>query len=501
VETLPQSGEQAVRAQKRTRSGPGVVGRARGRSQWCVEIALGLLTLLGLILLMRDWGLDDPYITFRYARNLLEGHGFVYNVGQRTLSTSAPLYGLLLAMLGHLWDDLPALSKVLSALALIASAALLLGLSASRGQRVPGMIAALLLSLSPQLISTFGVETCFYVMLILGGFFAYDLSHNLLAAVLLALATMVRPDAALAVVAIALIHLARRRPIPWRAATLYAALTSVWFLGLWFYFGSPLPVTLTAKQQQGQMAISTRFWDGLLALIGEYARDPRYWLPGALAVLGVGQVARRRPHWLPLLLWTGLYILGYSLLGVSRYFWYYAPLLPALVVLVAEGAATLLRSLPRLGLPRLATVGASGLLLLALLGPLVAGVLSSSWSTDPRLQVYRETGQWLEAHTPPGASIGLLEVGIVGYYAQRPMIDFAGLIHPEIARRFTATMTYQESAAWTIQTYEPDYVLLHQGSFSDVADSDWFQSACLPLHDFANQQHLWLTLYQCSEVP
>lgn len=488
-------------AQERDRSRPGVVGRARARSQGRVEVALGILTLLWLILLMRNWGFDDPYITFRYARNLLEGHGFVYNVGQRTLSTTAPLYGLLLAMLGHLWDDLPALSNILSAFALVTSAALLLCFSASRGQRVPGMIAALLLSLSPLLVRTLGVETCFSVMLILGGFLAYDRSQDLLAAVLLALATMVRPDGVLAVVAIAFVHLSRRRPVPWRAATLYAALTGAWFLGLWLYFGSPLPMTLTTKQQQGQLAISTRFWDGLLTMIGEFGRNPLYWLHGALALLGLGQIARQSRHWLPLLLWTGLYILGYSLLGVSRYFWYYAPLLPAFVVLVAEGTALLLCALPRLGLTRLATVGTSGLLLIALLGPLTAEVLAGSWGTDPRLEVYREAGQWLEAHTPPEASVGLLEVGIIGYYARRPMIDFAGLIHPEIARRFTTSTTYQGAAAWTIQTYQPDYVLLHQGPFSGIADKDWFRSVCVPLHDFANQQHLWLTLYQCSEVP
>lgn len=248
------------------------------------------------------------------------------------------------------------------------------------------------------------------------------------------------------------------------------------------------------------MAISTRFWGGLLDLIREYGRDPVYWMHGALALLGLGRVATRARHWLPLLIWTALYILGYSLLGVSKYFWYYAPLLPAFVVLVAEGAAGLLRALLRIGLHRLATAGLTGLLLITLLPPLVAGVLAGSWNTDPRLGVYREIGQWLEAHTPSEASIGLLEVGIVGYYARRPVVDFAGLIQPEVARRFTASTTYQESATWTIQKYEPDYVLLHQGPFSGIAGSDWFQSTYAPLREFANPQHLWMTLYQHHRV-
>ncbi|MFN2225770.1 MAG: hypothetical protein ACK2UY_05675 [Anaerolineae bacterium] len=471
-------------------------------------MALGLLALIGLILLMRDWGFDDPYITFRYARNLSEGQGFVYNVGQRTLSTTAPLYALLLALLGRVWHDLPALSNVLSAAALVSSAAFLLLLSESRGRRVPGMIAALLLSLSPYLVWTFGAETCFSVMLILGGFYAYERSRYALAGGLLAMATMARPDGVLAAAAVALVHLARRRPIPWRAAILSVALTGVWFLGLWLYFGSPLPVTLMVKQQQGQMTISTQFWGGLMALIREYGRDPIYWLHGALALLGLGQVVTRARHWLPLLIWTAFYIAGYTLLGVSKYFWYYAPLLPAFVVLVAEGAAALLRAVGRIRLPRPAAIGLAGLLVITLLAPLVAGVLAGHWSTDPRLETYREIGQWLEAYTPPGASVGLLEVGIVGYYAQRPVVDFAGLIQPEVARRFTPSTTYQESATWTIQDYEPDYVLLHQGLFAGIIDSDWFRASYEPRHEFANRQNLWLTLYErrraslgLSEVP
>ncbi len=498
MEKLPRSGKQPIGAiEGRSLR---IAGRTEEHARWRIEIALGLLTLVGLVVLMSHWGFDDPYITFRYSQNLLEGNGFVYNVEQRTLSTTAPLYGLLLAPLGRLWADLPALSNVLSALALVSSAAFLLLLSASHGQRTPGMIAALLLSLSPLLVRTFGAETCFSVMLILGGFYAYDRSRYMAAGALLALATMARPDGALAALAVALVHLAHRRPIPWQAAILYAAMTGAWFLGLWLYFGNPLPVTLMVKQQQGQMAISTRFWAGLGNVIRNYSREPLYWLHGALALIGLTQVATRARYWLPLLTWTALYILAYTLLGVSRYFWYYAPLLPAFVILVAEGAAALLRALQRAGMPRLVTIGATGLLLIALLGPLMTGVLAGSWAADPRLELYREIGQWLEAHTPAGASIGLLEVGIIGYYARRPVVDFAGLIQPEVARRFTAATTYQESATWTIQTYQPDYVLLHQGAFSGIAASEWFQSAYAPLRDFANQQHMWLTIYQHNRV-
>jgi hypothetical protein len=462
-------------------------------------MVLGLLTLVGLIALMGRWGYDDPFITYRYADNLRAGRGFVYNVGQQTLSTTAPLYAILLAGLGLLWADLPSLSNTLSALSLVLAAACLWGLAREQGQETAGLIAALLLTLTPLMLTTFGAETCLYVAWILGGLYAFSRSRLAWTAVLLALATMVRPDGLIVAAVVGVYHLLRHRTVPWRPVALYAGLIGLWVLGLWLYFGSPLPVTLLTKQQQGQMDISTRFGAGFLSMVRRYLRLPLYWPYGALILVGLIRVTTRARHWLPLLLWTGFYFLAYTLMGVSRYFWYYAPLVPGILVLVAEGAAASLQGLGRIRLPQPAHLGAAGLLIMILLAPQVAGVLETGWRSDPRLEVYTEIGEWLHSQTPAQASVGALEVGIIGYFSQRFMIDFAGLIQPEVARRFTPTTTYQESAAWTIQTYQPDYVVLQPDAFANVTGSPWFQSAYVPLRDFSNQQDQWLTVYGRDE--
>ena len=470
-------------------------------------VALGLLTLSGLLLFGR-WGFDDPYITLRYARNLLAGHGFVYNVGQRTLSTTAPLYAILVAGLGLIWSDLPTVSNILSALSVVLSAACLFAWSQGHDQPATGMIAALLLSLSPLLVPTLGAETCFYVMLILGGFYAYDRSRMNLAAGTLALAMMVRPDGFVAAVALGLYHLIRRRPVPWRPVILYTALVAGWYAALWLYSGSPVPITLQAKQLQGQMAISTRFGPGFLDLLRQFGQEPLYWLHGVLAIIGIGQVVARARHWAPLLLWTVLYFTAYTALGVSRYFWYYAPLAPAFAVLVAEGAVAVIRSLARLSSSRMLMIGLAGLLLVILVAPLVMGMIWAGWYSDPRLDVYREIGEWLAAHTPSGASVGALEVGIIGYYADRTMIDFVGLIQPDVARRLTPTSTYEDSAAWAIETYRPDYIVLPASAFPGLVESDGFLAAYAPVRDFVShpsrlqsRQPLWLTLHRRREGP
>ncbi|MDP6777925.1 MAG: hypothetical protein QGI83_14300, partial [Candidatus Latescibacteria bacterium] len=56
--------------------------------------------------------MDDPYITYRYARNIAEGHGFIYNPGESVLGTTAPLYALILALGGQVTDNYPLLSSI-----------------------------------------------------------------------------------------------------------------------------------------------------------------------------------------------------------------------------------------------------------------------------------------------------------------------------------------------------------------------------------------------------
>lgn len=355
-------------------------------------LAAGVLTLLGLFAYLDHWGNDDPYITYRYSANLLKGEGPVYNEGQRVLSTTAPLYALLLAGLGLLGLELPLLSNAVGTMALLLSAWVLYRWADGRGDGHVGIVAALLLTMSSYLLWSLGAESNVYTLLILLGLVAYDRDRLYGAAVALALAAMVRPDGVVAALAVSLIHLVRRRSIPWKPLFLYVALVGLWYAGLWFYYGLPIPVTLAAKQKQGQMNISQGFGDGFVALIAARMRQPLWWAHGLAILIGLGRVVSKRRYWLILLSWTLLYFSSFTLLQVSRYPWYYAPLAPAGAVLAAEGAIQILRWLARFRTHPAVRAALMGLALIALLVPAANGALGAAWTPDPRLSVYRETG-------------------------------------------------------------------------------------------------------------
>ena len=79
---------------------------------------------------------DDAFITFRYARNLALGHGFVYNPGEWVLGTTAPAFGLLLAI-PHLLGLSAAARYVVTGIVLVI--AVTIDALASRGRASSGL--------------------------------------------------------------------------------------------------------------------------------------------------------------------------------------------------------------------------------------------------------------------------------------------------------------------------------------------------------------------------
>lgn len=68
------------------------------------KIRLEIIALVGvlsvsIIIQAHSVGIvyDDAFITYRYAKNIAAGHGFVYNIGEKVLGTTTPLWTILLA--------------------------------------------------------------------------------------------------------------------------------------------------------------------------------------------------------------------------------------------------------------------------------------------------------------------------------------------------------------------------------------------------------------------
>lgn len=446
---------------------------------------IGVTWLLSALLWR--WAYDDPFITYRYAHNLARGLGFVYNPGERVLSTTTPLFALILALVSFVSTDLPRTANLIGAFSLALGGLFLWDLARTWKTPLVGWTALLLYPVFTLPAVTLGSEIPLYIAISLGAFAAYARRRYSITSILSGLTTLTRPDGVLVPLALALDHYLRiRKPFPWRAALIFIGLVLPWLIFAWFYFGHPLPVTLLTKRQQGTMGVSQTFAPGFLWILNWYKGGWHYWLEAALALPGIYSLVRYARQWGLLLSWNVLYFGAYSLLGVSRYFWYYAPLVPGFIVLVGLGINTAGQLLPR-AIQRLRKFPdqpdadhfvsdkptpypsylLAGGLILVLAAAQIMDLRQLSAESVKRAETYRNIATWINENTPPDALIGSLEVGIIGYYTDRRMVDFAGLIRPEVAQKLAYSANYDEPARWTAEVFSPDYIVIVKGDLEE----------------------------------
>jgi hypothetical protein len=438
---------------------------------------------------------DDAFITYRYAYNLATGQGFVYNVGEWFLGTTAPLYGLLLGILGWLFgpEAIPNISGYVSGIALLLSGVALYTYARLHDEPLCGLLAGLFFVSSRLLPLTFGGEMVFQVALICWAFVAHRMQRNLVAAALLALAILTRMDSALAACVLGAHALLMQRRLPWRELLVVVGITLPFALLAWVFYGSLLPSTLDAKLAQRDSGLWPGFAVGLFEWIRAFTiqgSSPLFQgiiaAPNAiryilLVALGVPALLLFR-FWLLPLAWVALYVLAYHLLNVPFYSWYVVPVALGLMILAACGVAgvagVLLRLYQRVRPHddmRWARIGVSCVCVLAL-GPGVVAQLEQTraWAeANPIERLYDKTGRWLDGNTNPRATIGYLEIGRIGYYSRRTMIDPLGLIDPAIAPHVA-----QRDMLWAYEHYRPDYIIYNQqfaGWLATLPQQPWFR--------------------------
>jgi hypothetical protein len=440
---------------------------------------------------------DDAFITYRYAGNLASGVGFVYNAGEWYMGTTAPLYGLLLGGLGWIFgpDAIPLISGFLSGLSLTLTGVALYLYGVLHKQRLCGLLAGLFFVVNPLLPLTFGGEMLFQLALISWAFVAYRLDRNVLAALLLAIAILTRADSIIAAAVIGFHSLAVRRRVPWRELLVVVAVLLPFLLLSWIYYGSLVPGTLGAKLAQRDSGLWPLFARGMIEWVRGFAMQGSSKLypdlPAApnviryilFVMLGVPALLLFR-FWMLPLAWIALYLLGYNLLNVPFYHWYVVPVAFGFMILAAAGVAgvvdivaRVMRHLVNPG--RAAWVGPGlGLACLLALGPGIAAQLryEQQPAVGPTIsrQLYEKTGRWLANHTAPGATVGYFEIGYIGYYGQRRMIDPLGLVNPGVAPHIA-----QREFTWAYEHYRPMYIIQNQLIFvpyvGKVVKAPWFK--------------------------
>jgi hypothetical protein len=430
-------------------------------------IAGAVLVALGTRLLAGPRTIDDAYITFRYARNLAEGLGMVYNPGQAVLGTTTPLYTWLMSLAWSLGlHDLPGVAPVVNALADAGTAVLLywLGLRLT-SSRVVAMGSALAWAVSPMSV-TFaigGMETSVVILFLVGSFAAYVAGRSRLSTGVMALAVLTRPDA---LIAAGLLFadmglrpllardggplLTRVRRLPWIEMAIFVALLLPWVVFAMLYFGSPLPQSVSAKVR----AYHLHEFTALLRLI-QHVSTPffedkvlgRFWpavgfpLYLVLYLVGGARQVRRVGQVLPAVLYPLVYVVIFSIANPLLFRWYLAPPLPFYFLGILTGLSTILTGLARrLGRERIgawATGLVTAMLLLSLLNDYVLHPDHGPDRPAPDMAwfklelLYREAAERLKPELQQGDVVAAGDIGAVGWFTGARILDTVGLVSPE----------------------------------------------------------------------
>jgi arabinofuranosyltransferase len=422
---------------------PGSTTRSAGR----IAILLTLIAqaLLTWIVLDPSVGFDDANITQAYARNIAEGHGYVYNVGGERVEGSTSFLWTLLNVAGFAIGQpilfVTALCFVITAATLDCARATAVALS---GSQSAGVIAVLLFNVFPAYFAwslwslmDAGLFVLAITALSAAIFAARGAVRAASVVVLCALLPLVRPEGIVVAVGAALFLAAAARGhaeyagLWWKAgASALAALAAVTAFRVG-YFGHPAPNTFYAKTSSdiaGQAVQGLHYvWDWL----GEPQNFALILATGlACSILSAATGRMRLYGWYVLFLVTGGMLtytfLGGDHFGGGRFFLYIIPLaLPA----IAVASLRLTRGMEAAGTRALPGAIAAVALLFAV------GLVSGKFAiTDYGLarelryaEAGRDLGQRLNTWVGPDRSVAVIAAGGVRMGYDGVILDVLGL--------------------------------------------------------------------------
>jgi len=425
-----------------------------------------------------DWTEDDAYITFRYAENLAEGQGLVFNSGERVEGYSNFLWLIMTAGGMKAGIDPVPLSKTAGLISGLA--ALLLSWMLARrvcrpGSMVP-LFAPLYMAAAPFVTrhSVSGLETCMFAALTAGAVLAAaggrGRRRQAILTVLLIALSLTRVEGPV----VAILILAGRvlfsdednireslRETFLFELLPYILVFGIYYLWRWNYFNDPFANTYYAKIHYGPAAVlrGGRY-------TAEFIRDA-----GGAVFIGLAAVPflfrncgkTFRFSALVIVFYTGFIILS----GGDWMFFYrfYAHIIPILIPMIAAGASCILMIAASRG------TGVGALRILA--GGVMIAVFLVTAAAERRIanlvlpavrnhnylsQNYMELAGWFKDNTDPDVTVAISDVGAFSYYSDRRVLDLFELV----TRNFKRASDHPGCA--TVSDYilarEPEYIVL-----------------------------------------
>lgn len=415
-----------------------------------------VLTLIVFIGAFFWWEItvDDTFIILRYARNIANGYGAVFNIQERVEGYSSPAWVFLLALLHICNLPLIGTSKFLGVVcALIIVLLLYRVLLRITDSAIVSLVSALWFGILPGLhfYASSGMETIPYSLilaLVISIPFLVQ-SHSRRSIViplsLIILATM-RPEAFLLAILLVFYWLLHTKDRLFRIGLELSLLIffSIEYIR-YYYYGAWLPNTFYAKPSQFLHHLTSIPLDQAIKTVFTYGFYQDYLTRllsvGGLIILGcavIGWEVKKKEsigHVVIIIIY-GFLFTSYVSVDWMPFNRFALPYIFPLYLLSGLGLNHLMKATPRrtiiitciitLFIWSLTAIRHSVILRYSIISGEGA---NTAYNSKP----YREIGEYLRINAQPSDRLLTYEIGAIGFYSGITIIDHEGLVLPEIA--------------------------------------------------------------------
>ena len=405
--------------------------------------------------------INDTYIFLRYAENMANGNGLVYNIGEKVLGYSSPLYVVLLAGLKFISMGLRfnVIVFILNMLLILSG---LFFAKLIQNRSVAGLIIFTFFCFYFSYIDATadGMGTMLMLTIILSALYALQNDNINTAYILGIISLIVRPEGALFIASILIVFAFLKRRMPSLVTLIVCvSILLIWLFPTYLYFGNILPDSMLAKstlftgQQWGgvksgflEKGIMLMFGisDNIYFSFGSHLIIILYFFSIIFAVLFI-IIAFRAFKSSPTVLAAAIFfifILFFYTIGspVRIFSWY--TIVPSVIFLfVLSDASEILFNKQILSRIKWLILG---IVFLVCLGTIIVGVPYRTNGIKEEVNKDKKFIEYLNKTASGIKSIMISDIGYMGYWEKNwRIIDGSGLVSPQVlARKDGEKLTY-----------------------------------------------------------
>jgi hypothetical protein len=415
--------------------------------------------------------LDDAWIHQTFARNLATRGEWAINPGEPTAGSTSPLWTFLLAIgyLLHIPHQVWTYGLGIICLAVIGWFALK-WLERDK-KEVPWIVVLLsLLVISDWHLvwaSVSGMEILLQAAVILWFFYELDQLDPrwYLIGLLAAVSVWIRPDGITLFGPALLVFLMGWRKWKEKSRVILTFILPVLvLLGGYLYFnyrlsGTIWPNTLAAKQMEyASLQDINIFIRYIQLLFIPFVGVGIFLIPGTI-VWAIQAINRKVTSRIAVLLWIlgWIFIYAWKLPVTYQHGRYLMPVIPVLLVISLDGIRSIQWFDEKIRWHFILSRSCQLVLAITPIAFLVLGAQAYCKDVAIIETDMVQTAQWVAVHTQPDDVIAAHDIGAMGYFSNRKILDLAGLINPEIIPYLRDSNQISEY----IREKKPDYLVIY----------------------------------------